>query len=491
MYRTIIVDDESWIIKGLELLIDWENFGFLVTDKFTNSIEAMTKIKKTKLKPDLVITDIKMAGMSGLELVSQIKIHSPTTKFLMISGFTEFEYAHNALKLGVTDYLLKPIESSDLVAALSNVASAIEISLAKQVMPDFEDELKVFKDVCGISSKEVFYNRIGFINKSSCYSFVVIEPSISTLANFIRFLDVSITCSLYRVEKENILLAINYSSAQREYIDQYLYSCFSDCRTGISGTKHETDEVYGAFEEASIAFHAYFINPSIKYYTYKHNEFKIAKQFIEIITSYFNSRDFQKIHTLVDTLPKSLSLNKINIKDLHAIYNHLANCINNLNEKSDEENLPLIADYMYIEDTFKNLNQMFCSIHDKIEYFSLKDGGEQNMSSSAKHVIPRIKEFLDNNYQNDITLSFLSKKFVIDERYLSRLFKECTNENFIEYLNHVRIKHAQLLLLNTEMTIQDISYLCGYNDYFYFTKVYKKITGTSPSIFRLEKKPKD
>lgn len=488
MYKTIIVDDENWIITGLELLIDWESFGFTIINKFTSSIEALDSIQNSDTKPDLVITDVKIAGMDGLELINHIKDISPATMFIMISGFSEFEYAHTALKLGVTDYLLKPIECDDLKTALSRVASSIQNALSEQNVINFEDELKFFKKMQWTKNNEMLYKHMGFYKKLPCYILVITELPISGFSNLLRYLDTKITFSLFKAEKTKTLIVVNFNNNQREYLMEYLHTSLCDYKTGISQIKCNIIEIFSAFEEASISFHSYFLNSDVKFHIYLYDEVKIIPQIIDIFTNYFAENNFTKLQSLIDTLPKCFALNKLSIKDLHVIYNNFANSINKINGKNTENNMPLISDYSNIEENFENINQIICLMHDEIERLSVLNNTKFISYSSAKYIIPRIKDYIDHYFKDDITLSVLSDKFTIDERYLSRLFKEGIGDNFIAYLNKVRISHAQLLLVNTEMTIQDISYLCGYNDYFYFTKVYKKITGISPSKYRNEKK---
>jgi len=102
----------------------------------------------------------------------------------------------------------------------------------------------------------------------------------------------------------------------------------------------------------------------------------------------------------------------------------------------------------------------------------------------TKKIIPKIKQYIEDNFTSNITLSQLLEKFLIEEQYLSRLYKLETGKNFITYLNEKRIECACSLLLNTNLSIQDITFMCGYNDYFYFSKVFKKYKGISPTQFR-------
>ena len=119
MIRTVIVDDEPRIRDGLSTLIEWGELGFIVVDKAANGIEAMNKYKS--LEPDLIIADIRMPEMNGLELVRAIRSAGGTMHVLILSGYADFEYAKQAMTLRIDGYLLKPVDEERLARALDRV----------------------------------------------------------------------------------------------------------------------------------------------------------------------------------------------------------------------------------------------------------------------------------------------------------------------------------------------------------------------------------
>ena len=124
MYRVLLVDDEIWSLKGLESSFEWEEEGFSVMERTTSSTEAMKFIEAER--PDAVFTDIRMPGLSGLEVMSYISEHQFATKVVLISGYAEFEYARQAMLCGAFDYLLKPIQQETLNKTLSRLRNELE-----------------------------------------------------------------------------------------------------------------------------------------------------------------------------------------------------------------------------------------------------------------------------------------------------------------------------------------------------------------------------
>jgi len=113
MIRLIIVDDDIWVLKGIRKIIDWNSLGFDIIDEATNGEAALEKI--VSQKPDIVLTDIVMPGMTGLQLLDKATKADLKTEFIILTGYAEFSYAKEACKLGAFDYLLKPIEKNELM----------------------------------------------------------------------------------------------------------------------------------------------------------------------------------------------------------------------------------------------------------------------------------------------------------------------------------------------------------------------------------------
>lgn len=136
MLKAIIADDEQKICQLIQKLIKWDEIGIEIVGTANNGLDAFELIFKHQ--PDIVITDIRMPGLNGLELIKKVKEHHLSPSFIIISGYRHFEYAHNALKYGVEDYLLKPIKKDELVATLVKISEHILLTSGR-----LENELRM------------------------------------------------------------------------------------------------------------------------------------------------------------------------------------------------------------------------------------------------------------------------------------------------------------------------------------------------------------
>lgn len=149
MYRVFLADDEPWVLLGLKNLIDWGSCGFVICGEATDGNKAWERI--CHLSPDLVLSDIRMPGLDGLALITKIRDAGMDVAVVMISGYSEFEYAREALKLGCADYLLKPVYEEDLEACLKKIKGRLDAGKEKEEEEQEQDsylsESKVAKEI--------------------------------------------------------------------------------------------------------------------------------------------------------------------------------------------------------------------------------------------------------------------------------------------------------------------------------------------------------
>lgn len=162
MIKIVVVEDEILVKKGIILTTNWQKFDCEVVGEASNGIEGIDII--TKIKPDIVLTDIRMPGLDGIKMIERIKERGLTPEFIIISGYSEFEYARQAVRLGVRDFLVKPIEDKDLENALENTSKAvrdkIRIDKIENKMDDIRDSrVMLFKEYIIDEKKDDYVTR--------------------------------------------------------------------------------------------------------------------------------------------------------------------------------------------------------------------------------------------------------------------------------------------------------------------------------------------
>ncbi len=154
MIRTILIDDEYWTLKGLEQIIDWEAMGFKIVGSYNSPQETLEKIKNG-LVCNLIITDIRMSEMNGLDMIAEIQRICSDMYFVLISGYAEFTYAQQALRLQISDYILKPIDKNELIKVLQKVKIKINNHNPVASLPSIEKEMQGLKNMAAFGSTVV------------------------------------------------------------------------------------------------------------------------------------------------------------------------------------------------------------------------------------------------------------------------------------------------------------------------------------------------
>ncbi len=153
MIKIVVVEDEVLVKKGLILTTDWQRYGCEVVGEASNGLEGIDVI--TKIKPDIVITDVRMPGLDGIKMIENVKGAGVKSEFIIISGYSEFEYARQAVKLGVRDFLVKPIDDEDLEHALQNTCKAVR---DKQMINKIQNKMEDITDSRVMLFKEYMIN---------------------------------------------------------------------------------------------------------------------------------------------------------------------------------------------------------------------------------------------------------------------------------------------------------------------------------------------
>lgn len=359
MTKMVIADDEWLIRESLIQGIDWDEIGIEIVGSCTDGLEAFEMI--IEQEPHILLTDIRMAGMTGLELIESAKERIPTLKTIIISGYSEFEYAQQALKMGADDYLLKPINDQEL----KNIVG----KLALQIKRESEDSLET-------ADKELLKVLLNEMEPSSPF--------------------------LERVNFEGDLLVICWES-DTSYTLEIDEPGFRVLPGGII-----------LMEEANK-----------------------KSDLIEYLNKLFITK---KIFAGRSNLSR-------NMEDLPVLYKQAL--------WSKEQNK-----------------------------YNLNYGCPPKDTTDSPIDMKEVFNYIKENFHQPITLQSLSSKFFISDSYFSRIFKQHTGKNFIEYLTEYRLNIAKDMLTYSNMKPSEVSKAVGYADQRYFSQIFKKQIGIPPSLFQ-------
>lgn len=536
MYKILLVDDEYLETRALSIILE-ERSGIeniKIVGEAVNGEEAVLMAKK--YRPDIVFIDVKMPKINGLEAVKMIKDFADETKFVMLTAYDEFDYVKEALNLDVDEYLLKPVKPKKVIEVSKRLIAEIESkNLEEKIKKDMKDKLKKLIPYIKMSFvfDLIFMNIDSLAEIKSRAEFFEMDklPAAVMVADIDKFVKTTVNQNELerQILKKKVFNIIN--SFSDKYPSLMIVPMFSDkslilyfgeekyknkqiknwlrqtaekmaaevskktdftLTIGIGSYYDDPRQVDRSYYEAlgatrnSILFKGYSV---VHWEDIKNiDDYDIAYPYdIENkIVESFKSGDMDKLPALIDRLFEDWEIK--NNSDSMLIKSRILELMGVLSRSAVEvgANFKEISpiNYKYSERLFDLdgvsklkdwLNSLLTKLSEKID---LVENDIKN-----KLIYNGIK-FIKSNYKDDITLTETAAAANLSEHYFSRLFKKEMDCTFKEYITELRIKEAKRILKNLEINISTIAKETGYNDASYFSKVFKKYEGVSPSKYR-------
>lgn len=485
MYTIFLVDDEMLARVGIRSLIDWEFYGYTIIGEADNGQNALSQI--TRLRPDIIITDAKMPVMNGVELQRLCREQGIVSRFIILSSYSDFSYAREALKYGAVDYLLKlELEPENLLAALKKASDLITCSDRTPADP-----------ALSLSQATAGWNHFFLVlwapqNTSSSSILHLFDQYGTTISGIAQEAALRFGNSVPTEDDDGPLLPL-LLSLDSSYLESYCsdFCCMAmlstDCHIsiGCSQSHHKIQDLRQAYAEAATA---------LKYALLHESNFSL---YDSIASSLPSETPEQALQACTDTLDNSQSdlfpmrysyfLAAMAAADSN--YRQMINdCyqISNLEcrlrkEMEDDENT-------LMHTQTENAGQI-ARCQSWIElYFFLLEKQETFAKISIKeenHLwILKGKEYIKEHLTEKFTLQTVSEHIGVSPSYFSRLFKQYSGETFTVYVTRKRIERSKELLRNTNLKVSDIAEALGFENTTYFSKIFKKYTGTSPLSYR-------
>lgn len=470
MYKVILVDDEIWVIESLKRSINWNYYGFEVVDQAGNGAAAFEKIKQ--LKPDLVFADIRMPGTGGLELIAQTSDLPSKPLYIIVSGFAEFAYAQKAMSYGAIGYCLKPFDVDEIGKMLLKATDLLgmqSIHNENDLIDHLDDPSPYAKRVIEIALEEHGL----YFNHENCFF------AIMTLGKD----ELSISRDLNAV-------TIKFGVNKRLYITNAvdlpkmvtrLNKMADDIITGV-GISERIDsalQLGNAVEQASIAAYQYFVDGTRTHHhkrSYQRDEFAIYTEFDDAL----HGSDPIALVKAFENIAQLSGNPTYTIRSAYSLYNLVTTY---LYGKGLQHNENLLM-------SFDQLTKIFRSNDDMIDYLrcqSLKQYGDIQTETCKEMDNMRLKEiieYVDRNFYKDISIHTLAQKFHFNPNYFCQLFSKGTGVTFTEYLTRRRIEYACEILSNSKAPVGEVAEKCGFDNYFYFSRIFKKLMQRTPSEYR-------
>lgn len=529
MYKVLIADDEPLILAGLRILVDWNSLGFEICAEARNGRDVITRLETEAF--DLILTDIRMPVLNGLELIEQLKITAPATKVIIISGYAEFEYAQQAIQLGVKDFLLKPIRSELLEKALGQIAAELRLEEQKTKLQSHAAEITreqfLYQLANGYFLKEDIQEKAGLagLDLAAGRSLTV---ALVLIGDFYEILSRSVSDA--KMIRDSITDLIR-TLLDRYHIG-YLFPQAPDC-IGILFYTDDPGRKDGCLKELSAALNklslagspvpaAIGVGNMVSSFeectiSKKQAQFSIEKQIIrknEGNLSYFDTGypDSGAIWKL-DWDSEAL-LSAIEICNNEAASRELGLLFIQITAARMRESSIRILTFSILLSICSLLKKKGCdsdtaliSFDDPVPISSCRRSGEFRSylehacslagemlipaNNTSKRMIEQVQAYIHQNFEKDLSLKQIAGHFYINSAYLGQLFKTTFGESFNEYLNRIRIREAKKMIIQGTEKMTSIIEKCGYKYPEYFYRQFKKYESISIAEFKLKLGPKE
>lgn len=533
MIKVVIADDEIKVCQLISGLIDWKSVGMEIVGVAHNGIEALELIKN--LQPDLMITDIRMPGLDGLELVERGKQLKKDIEFIIISGYSHFEYAQSAIKYGVCDYLLKPIKKSELLDTLNRIREKYRMR-TEQLSNEEQMKIRMQSDIdklrSGFFAERLLQTRANqeniqiercnedyhfkfqkgyfqiFIVKLDCEYGELFEDGTKVLEDKVAqilkgFLGPECFDMEICFQGSRIYCVLNYDYKNKKTVRKQLKSVLDelvvqksvfytvDFTIGLGALAEDINELKYSLKTAESAIEQRLIEGTQKLIESMpalspSEDDDLLPEFSKNMESALETLDLNAVEASISLL-KDKALSKSGASGCHILHLVIDACniyavitrnfkFNIQNPQNFIENFSSHADMISSAPAlFEYLSNVICG--------SVKSVIETKKQADLKP-IRTAKQYIQQNYMKPIGLKEVSSVVGFNDSYFSSLFKKESGKNFLEYLSEVRMSKAKELLKETNLSIAGICEKVGYSDLKHFTKSFKKYTGLKPNEFR-------
>jgi two-component system response regulator YesN len=522
-YKAMICDDEPLEREVLSMIVDKTGLPIEVICDAKNGNDAINKAKE--FQPDIIFMDVKMPGIDGITAAKEIITFLPNVKLIIITAYDEFEYLKEALKLGVIEYLLKPVTPEEVETVARKV---IEIFENERLNEKREEETrKIIQDMSkiiktGILAAKIlgcfFEEEVSDIEmkylgiQSLPNSVLIIVPEIETQSKKIIHNKYAVYHTIEKITRkhsdifvlalgEKIVIGFNGSKYDRYELAIKLKEEV-ETKTGIITTIGISDigefnNLKKLFEETDemVKLGKFFLGEGniikkedIEVFLKPHFVSLNTKRKQEEMIEFLQLGDSQKaLQLLKEVVGEILTTTKNNLLEcqinLIEIMMRIVKTISEVGMLTGEEGRVFQFCFSHLQKLMRTQNYRGITLWATSFLEEISDlfaGAKRN----ENNIVERVVKYINENFEKEIRLKELSQAIYLNPEYFSRLFKKEVGCTFAEYLTRTRIEAAKNYLVNPSLTISEIAKKVGYRDANYFSKVFKKVVGISPTEFR-------
>lgn len=499
--KLLIADDEILIREAIIARIKKGNYLFDEILQAENGLEAKQLIKEHK--PELVITDVRMDGMTGLDLIKSCQALSTPSVFIVISGYAEFEYVQNALYHGACCYLLKPITQEKLFDALDKAAEKYDALIRLTIAEEKNTLLELgnlFRKCVGNSIEDTEYSQMLSLLGAGHNSYFILGSAHLSRYNQDRYFSIeNVYSTLTGGLSSRISIAFQLLPGEHAqdrsiiFWDSHLPDIEKDLLDAIQSQIRKMN-VLGATLTLGLSPISAVIGRDI----FMSSEHALSKRFLtgngkvyqaapETSDSGHLPPDIKTLeHELLHQTPQDTALKLFElienyyplVHNAEYLLQYVYETLIRLNFYPDKTSWDSLIQDKYWSGC-ENKEELLAVIKKEIDKTCLMKATSEEIS-----ITEMVKEYLQSSYAESLTLDRIAQRYHLNPRYFSTLFKKKEGISPMDYLTQIRMEAAKNILLTTDTAAASIAQLVGYEDPRYFYKVFKKQTGMTPTEYR-------
>ncbi|EPH93684.1 response regulator receiver domain protein [Enterococcus faecalis 13-SD-W-01] len=491
----LLIDDEEAIRHGIKNLLDWEKEGFEIIGEAANGQEGLEKI--IQMRPEIVITDLVMPKLNGIELAEIIQRQFAQTHFLVLSSYDDFSYVSKVFKSGAVDYLLKPtLTPENLLEVLRKIANQftrkkdahfehhrLSNRFNRYLSGGQNQDTEIFEYFFDLPNFCFLYTNMKWYRESH----LLLERLESCISNNDKMKTLS-----FKLEDGNLGLLINFSDTEKELkamlkqslksmrsVDPQAFFVLSRIFSKICAAKEVYEEVRKQSEEQPFFFKTQFIVSIEELFVFGNTKGIKAPKLVHTVSRTDYIPLLEEIQCYFDELVLTIAAPSLLKQQASSVFYTFFSL---LEETTSQENYnQRKRNFLHEITRAKHLEEFSVILLSEIKQMKQLLGED---SSFENEFVQKLQAYIFANYQKELTLSHLSEVFHFNYTYLSTLFTEKFMMNFTEYLKFVRLEKAEKLLRESDLSLEKISFSVGYMDVSYFSRIFKREYGLPPLRYR-------
>lgn len=503
MYKLLIIDNEPVIRNGLKRVIPWGQYGYQICGTAVDGKDGIEKINQEI--PDLILLDIKMPRMSGIELVHLLRKSDFHGEIIILSAHSNFSYAKELMSLGINYYLLKPIKENELIGILESIEVKRQEKRRVQAQLHLYQQLheeKIFRLLLDGEISKVPPEKLKDLQGNHFQVAKMLGENQTITEKYVYELVEKHSKNVRVCQKEGCKYFL-FIGMDESFVDQFLTRLlhqlslydYDNFYFLVGEMVDRPNEIHQSVHQIKLLASIHFSVSHERIFTFKHvkgNRQSTNQEFHQLdkqnMIHFIEFRDYQGINKECRKLEQYYQQAMYQEEQVKSeIIDWFLTIIRTI--QTDYPSIDTLDQHLFVQKVYEQENLESLLQYVSKEFRSMSSVINKKYFAEG-NIVEKVLEYMNQYYDKDLSLKYVAELFFYNNAYLGKAFKKQTGKYFNEYLREIRIEKAKKLLINSHQKIYEISKLVGYSNSDYFYKNFKELEGMSPKEFQMKYKQK-